>query len=188
MNSRCTVHEYGGGDFCPLPDSQHVLTIDHCSKNIKLLNYETNSFVNITTPEDQIYRYGDIALDPLNRGYIYAIREDHSIDIPSRVINSVVAIPFPVNLNGEWQYSPVDSQVTLANVDQDPSIMYSTPRVHPSGKFLCWMEWSHPNMPWDQSSIFVGLLSNDGSSILSKVKVAGKFGQLNIISFDLRGT
>lgn len=181
MNSRSTVHEYGGGDFCPCYDDQHVYTIDHISKNIKLLNYQNNTFIDITPPNDVIYRYGDIALDPLNRGYIYAVREDHSIDIPSNVVNSIVAIPVSTNLSEDYQYSAVDTQIILSNLEQDPSIMYSTPRIDPTGKFICWMEWSHPNMPWDQSFIAVGLLSSDGSTVLSKMMIAGNYPPFAIL-------
>ena len=126
--------------------------------------------VDVTPPDDHIFRYGDLSTDPLGRGYIYAIREDHSIDIPSKVVNCVVAIPFPPR---ETTPDPVTSQSILTNEEQDPSIMYSTPCVDPSGRFLCWMEWSHPNMPWNESSLYVGLLSPDGGRVVSKLKIAG---------------
>jgi hypothetical protein len=169
MNSRSTVHEYGGGDFCPIPSSNSVLTIDHNSKNIKLLNPDDQTSVDVTPPGDHLYRYGDLSIDPLNRGHIYAIREDHSVDIPSKVVNCVVAIPFPTSAT----FAPVTSQSILTNEEQDPSTMYSTPLVDPSGKFLCWMEWCHPNMPWNESALYVGLLSPDGGRVLSKLKIAG---------------
>lgn len=51
--------------------------------------------------------------------------------------------------------------------------MYSTPIIDPTGKYLCWMQWSHPNMPWDESYIYVGQLSSDGSQILSTLLIAG---------------
>jgi hypothetical protein len=175
MNSRSTVHEYGGGDFCPLPNSNSVLTINHTSKNIKLLNHSDHASVDVTPSEDELFRYGDISTDPLDRGYLYAVREDHSIDIPSKVVNCVVAIPFPTSAASleNWNFSPVSSQTVLTNEEQNPSIMYSSPSVDPSGKLLCWMEWSHPNMPWNESSLYVGLLSPDGARVVSKLKIAG---------------
>jgi dipeptidyl aminopeptidase/acylaminoacyl peptidase len=72
---------------------------------------------------------------------------------------------------------------------------YMQPAWHPSGDRLCWVEWDHPNMPWDgtelrvarlgfpedalpvvagsevvaggpQTSIFQGIFSRDGRSVL----------------------
>nr|XP_024394933.1 uncharacterized protein LOC112291570 [Physcomitrium patens]XP_024394942.1 uncharacterized protein LOC112291570 [Physcomitrium patens]XP_024394948.1 uncharacterized protein LOC112291570 [Physcomitrium patens]XP_024394957.1 uncharacterized protein LOC112291570 [Physcomitrium patens] len=36
------------------------------------------------------------------------------------------------------------------------------PRLSPDGQMLAWMESSHPNMPWDRISIWVGKISDDG--------------------------
>lgn len=42
------------------------------------------------------------------------------------------------------------------------SDFYMFPRLSPDGQMLAWMEWRHPNMPWDRTSIWVGKLSDDG--------------------------
>jgi hypothetical protein len=175
MNSRSTVHEYGGGDFCPTTDLNLVLSLDHSSQNIKQLSSQGLSSVDITPPDQKVFRYADLSLDPLRRGFIYAIREDHTIDTPSKVVNCIVAIPSPRSSEDPWEPTAVSDQRVLVNEEQDPSTMYSTPLVDPSGRFLCWMEWSHPNMPWDEASIVVGLLSSDGGAILSRLRVAGEF-------------
>jgi len=33
---------------------------------------------------------------------------------------------------------------------------YSSPRQNPLSNEICWLEWDHPNMPWDGSELFVG--------------------------------
>ncbi|NPA91148.1 MAG: prolyl oligopeptidase family serine peptidase [Chloroflexi bacterium] len=38
---------------------------------------------------------------------------------------------------------------------------YMQPTWHPEGKALAWVEWDHPNMPWDGSRLYVGFLSSD---------------------------
>lgn len=96
INSRSTVNEYGGGDFYVFNDSNLIITNDLNTKNLKMINEDKN-FINLTPPNDPIYRYAEMINDPLQRGYIYAIREDHTVDEPSKVVHTIVAIPCPQN-------------------------------------------------------------------------------------------
>jgi hypothetical protein len=36
---------------------------------------------------------------------------------------------------------------------------YMQPAWHPSGDRLCWVEWDHPNMPWDSTELRVASLA-----------------------------
>jgi hypothetical protein len=49
---------------------------------------------------------------------------------------------------------------------------YSDPIVSPDWKFLAWIQWNHPNMPWDGTELWVGKLSEDGS-LTERVRIAG---------------
>jgi dipeptidyl aminopeptidase/acylaminoacyl peptidase len=49
---------------------------------------------------------------------------------------------------------------------------YSDPVVSPDGKFLAWLEWRHPNMPWDGTELWVAMFKADGS-IGGREHVAG---------------
>lgn len=40
---------------------------------------------------------------------------------------------------------------------------YSDPVVSPDGKFLAWLQWHHPNMPWDGTELWVAAFNADGS-------------------------
>ena len=40
---------------------------------------------------------------------------------------------------------------------------YSTPRVSPDGRQLAWLSWNHPNMPWDDTELYVAPFNGDGS-------------------------
>jgi len=41
----------------------------------------------------------------------------------------------------------------------------AAPRPSPDGRWLAWLAWSHPDMPWDSSTLLVAPLSVDGSAI-----------------------
>lgn len=40
---------------------------------------------------------------------------------------------------------------------------YMQPRWHPQGKLLAWIEWDHPNMPWDGTRLCVATVEQTGS-------------------------
>jgi dipeptidyl aminopeptidase/acylaminoacyl peptidase len=41
---------------------------------------------------------------------------------------------------------------------------YAAPRLSPDGTRLAWLEWRHPNMPWDGTELRVGDVGEDGST------------------------
>ena len=40
---------------------------------------------------------------------------------------------------------------------------YMQPTLSPDGSLLAWVEWDHPNMPWDGSRLMLGELNHGGS-------------------------
>ena len=40
---------------------------------------------------------------------------------------------------------------------------YSNPRISRDGARLAWVTWNHPNMPWDDTELWVADISSDGS-------------------------
>jgi dipeptidyl aminopeptidase/acylaminoacyl peptidase len=49
---------------------------------------------------------------------------------------------------------------------------YSDPIVSPDGKFLAWLQWNHPNMPWDGTELWVAAF-NAGGLLGVRERVAG---------------
>ena len=86
---------------------------------------------------------------------------DARVDVPrSRLVcvreqdgqNAIVAVPGHVLVEG--------------------ADFYSDPIVNPDWKFLAWLQWNHPNMPWDGTELWVAMINPDGS-IGSREKIAG---------------
>ncbi|XP_027340404.1 dipeptidyl peptidase family member 6-like [Abrus precatorius] len=42
------------------------------------------------------------------------------------------------------------------------SDFYAFPRLDPKSERIAWIQWSHPNMPWDNSELWVGYVSENG--------------------------
>lgn len=51
------------------------------------------------------------------------------------------------------------------------SDFYSDPRPSPCGRRLAWLQWNHPNMPWDGCELHVGRL--EGSRVTDSQRIAG---------------
>jgi dipeptidyl aminopeptidase/acylaminoacyl peptidase len=88
--------------------------------------------------------YADYRMDVL-RSRLIGVRE-HTGD------NAIVSIPGDVLVEG--------------------ADFYSDPIVSPDGRFLAWLEWRHPNMPWDGTELWVAMFKGDGS-IGAREHVAG---------------
>ena len=50
---------------------------------------------------------------------------------------------------------------------------YMQPVWHPSGKRLAWVEWDHPNMPWDGTRLMVVELEDETPAFASVQQLAG---------------
>ncbi len=152
FNARTRVHEYGGGSFAVSHGT--VWFVNFADQRL----YRQDA-VGVTprpiTPAVDV-RHADMAVD-LQRGRIYAVREDHTTGAREPV-NSIVSL----DQNGEGDV------LTLASGND----FYSSPKLSPDGSRLAWTTWNHPNMPWDGSELWVAELDRDGRATSSR-KVAG---------------
>ena len=87
-------------------------------------------------------RYADFVLSP-DRQEVWCVRERHEGDKVSRAI---VAVP----LDGSGAGNP-DAIRTLV----DGSDFFAYPTPSPDGKWLAWICWNHPHMPWDGTELRV---------------------------------
>jgi len=142
FNARTQVHEYGGGAYTVAGGT--VVFSNRADGRLYRLDPGVEEPVAIT-PQGP-WRYGDLRFDAPRRRFL-AIREDHgAIGQPAAAI---VAVP----LDG----------------DRQPQLLYdgpdfiTSPRLSPDGRTLAWLEWDHPDMPWDATRLRVAPIADDGS-------------------------
>ncbi|CAJ1964141.1 unnamed protein product [Sphenostylis stenocarpa] len=93
--------------------------------------------------------------------------------------------PQSVYLKGAYRressLNPPTTIVSIAlgsNDVQEPVVLvggsdfYAFPRLDSKSERIAWIQWNHPNMPWDKAELWVGYVSENGE-IYKRVCVAG---------------
>jgi dipeptidyl aminopeptidase/acylaminoacyl peptidase len=150
FDSRTRVHEYGGGAW-----GVHRGVV-YSSRFDDQRLYRLGSEPVPITPEPEIAagdRYADFTFVDND---VICVRERHHSD--REPTNELVRLP----LDGSG----------VPHVIASGADFYAAPRVSPDGSRLAWIEWNHPNMPWDGAELHVASIGADGK-LEPSVLVAG---------------
>jgi dipeptidyl aminopeptidase/acylaminoacyl peptidase len=176
-NARTRVHEYGGLSYLPIPRS--ALPARHPGKATRgyLLMFanfadqrlylaapgvaEGKELPTPLTPDPTSVtsssgagtlpaaglRYADFVLAP-NRKEVWCVQERHD---DGKVSRAIVAVP----LDGSAADQPEAIRTMV-----DGSDFFAFPTPSPDGKWLAWICWNHPHMPWDGTELRVAPMEN----------------------------
>jgi dipeptidyl aminopeptidase/acylaminoacyl peptidase len=141
-NARTAVHEYGGGAWWV---QDGVVWFANWSDQRLYRRDPESGACEPLTPAPEVPRgdrYADGALSPDGES-IVCVRERHppdgrgAIDVRNEIVRLAA-------------HAPSTPAVVVAGPD-----FVSDPRFSPDGRRLCWVEWDHPNMPWDGTRLMV---------------------------------
>ena len=138
FNVRTRVHEYGGGSYVA---ADGIVVFTNFTDN---LLYRTDRDAGTARPvtEDSALRYAALQLHP-EQDLLIAVREDHRGS--GEPVNTIIAR----RLSDDPQ---VPDRVLCGGAD-----FYASPQLSGDGR-LAWIEWDHPNMPWDTTRLMVAEL------------------------------
>ena len=143
------VHEYGGMAYAM--DDSHLYFVNAADQRIyQLALAEDKQPVAITAAGS---RFADLVIDQA-RQQLIAVGETHHDNREPE--NTLVSIDL------------ADGSLSTLVSGAD---FYAFPRISPDSKQLCWIEWQHPNMPWDSTQLWLANFSDGGLS--DKMLVAG---------------
>ena len=138
---RSKIHEYGGGAFTIEQDTIYFSNYSDGRIYQQVLNKQPKALTNKVQQ-----RYGDIIVDS-SRNRLICVCEDHS-PTDREAINNIISI--------DLDTGRIRNLITGAD-------FYSSPRLSPSGEYLAWLSWNHPDMPWDSTYLWLAKINHDGS-------------------------
>ncbi|MDQ3737658.1 MAG: prolyl oligopeptidase family serine peptidase, partial [Actinomycetota bacterium] len=147
VNVRTRVHEYGGGAWWLVgngdENGDELWFTDYADQRLYRAAQGGVPIAVTDQPEVQAGdRYADGVASPDGAG-VTCVRERHAAD--GRVDNEIVQIDRAGGI-----------EVLVSGPD-----FVSDPRWSPDGSSLCWVQWNHPNMPWDGTELV--MRSSDGA-------------------------
>ena len=138
-NVRTRVHEYGGGAW--YVSGGTVVYSNFRDQRLWRIDVGSDREPTALTPEptdDIADRFADGRFTRDRRWYV-CVRERHAPDAEPR--NEVVAVA-------------TDGSFTV-NVLATGADFYAAPRLSNDGSRLAWVQWNHPDMPWDSTELWV---------------------------------
>ncbi len=138
-DARSKVHEYGGGAWWVRQGV--VWYVEGSDQRLRRIEPGAQP-VLLTEPDPKggSVRWADGDVDPSD-GRLAVVRETHPVGGRGAVdvINEIVVL------------DSAGQQVTVAS----GADFVSDPRWSPDGSALSWLEWNHPSMPWDATTLKV---------------------------------
>ena len=148
FNVRSRVHEYGGASFAVADGTAWF--VDGGDNRLYRVTGD-GAPRPVTRPQKM--SFADLQVDT-GRDRVIAVAERS--EAPGEPENTLVAIA-------------ADGTVTTLAGGAD---FYAFPRLSPDGKTLAWIQWSHPNMPWNGTDLYAATF--DASGALSEpLHIAG---------------
>ena len=151
-NVRTSVHEYGGGAWWA--SGGVVYFVEYADQRLRRL--QPGGEAELLTAEPQApraLRYADGRPTP-DGDWFVCVRERHGDGEP---VNEIVAVATDGSMRIEVLASGAD--------------FYASPRVSPDGRSVVWIQWMHPNMPWDATELWIADLA--GETVIDPRKLVG---------------
>jgi dipeptidyl aminopeptidase/acylaminoacyl peptidase len=165
---RSRINGYGGGAYA----------VDHAAARIYFVDAATQALFVCTRngPPTRIggspgHAYGDLLLDP-EHDRIICVRE---------------------RMHGVTGDGPPETLIAMDSVDGNEIVLcqghdfYGYPALSPDGALITFLTWDQPDMPWDETTLWLAEL-DDAGSVRSPTAVAGGDGESVVAPcFDAAG-
>ena len=168
-NVRTLMHEYGGGAWWA--EDGILWFVDYADQRLRELSSNGVSpavptLLSAKPAHPRAQRFADMR--PTGDGHwLVCVCERHHSKATE-----------PVNLISAVSRSGSLQQIDLA----EGADFYGSVCLSPDGRQLAWVQWNHPNMPWDTTTLMCARIDNDATHIaLSDVRAVAGGAEESII-------
>lgn len=161
FNVRSKVHEYGGKSFTLHNEFIYFVNLD--DQDIYRLDPDQTTH-RITTQSE--YRFGDLTVSSDGR-FLFCVAEKHH---ESHVDNMLVRVCLNTNA----------VEIIASGYD-----FYASPVVSFDSKKIAWICWNQPNMPWDETELYIANISDKKG--LDEVKLIDSSASIIEPQFSKKG-
>ena len=157
-STRSKVHEYGGGSWWV--HEGVLFFVEESDQRIWRLAPGEQPAAITPAPGGGVQdRYADGVVTSDGR-WIVCVRERHHSS-GGQPTNELVVIE-------AWGGAPPEVVATGAD-------FYAAPRISDDDQTLCWIQWNHPDMPWDATELWLADVTSSitGCSVSGQRQVAG---------------
>ncbi|KAF4950626.1 hypothetical protein FSARC_13118 [Fusarium sarcochroum] len=152
-NAKNSVYEYGGSPYAVLPDDRIIFS--NKGDTVHILNPDSKEVSKVIG--DPNLRYSNFEANSTSP-WVLATQEDHEHDTPDQVRNYIVAI---------------NTETAEVKRILDTADFYYEPSFSSDGSRLAWLEWNHPELPFDAARLYSATWHDNGSISGTRL-IAGK--------------
>lgn len=165
LDVRTRYLEYGGGDYAVGADL--VLGVDLASQRVWARSTSLDDEPRWLTPAtDGAVRWSCFRIDPARRAVV-CLREDQR-DRDIEPVNSLVRLDLDgdnadlgtVLVAGRERWRA--DRASGANAGDGGPDFVLDPVISPDGTRIAWLAWDHPNMSWQETTLWLGRLDAAG--------------------------
>jgi dipeptidyl aminopeptidase/acylaminoacyl peptidase len=164
FNARTRAHEYGGGAWTV---SAGVVYFSNFADG-RLYRMERGGHWPYAISPEGPWKFADGLIDTRRRRWI-GVREETS-NASSNIgepVNTIVSI----DIDHGWMGGEGEDRACMVLASGHD--FYSSPQLSPDGRWLAFLAWDHPNMPWTGTGLYVLQLGQDGAAAGEPLQVAG---------------
>jgi dipeptidyl aminopeptidase/acylaminoacyl peptidase len=161
-NARTRVHEYGGASWT-VADGEVYFSNFADGRLYRQTNNSSHPVPLTSAPAaaERQWRFADGIIDHSRQRWI-GVREDHTGD--GEPVNTIVAVDL-------HQPGREPGRMLVGGHD-----FFASPRLSPDGRWLMWLTWAHPNMPWDGTTLWLSELDGPGN-LIEPLTIAGSVSE-----------
>jgi dipeptidyl aminopeptidase/acylaminoacyl peptidase len=160
-SARSRVGEYGGGAVWA--SGEDLYWVEDDDQRVRRL--DPSGRVSLLTPEPPAPRHHRHAAGAVHPGGAWMVveRELHGVPGAHEAVNELAAVACAAAPDG----GPVPPVSLVRGAD-----FVASPALSPDGAHLAWLQWDHPDMPWDAAELWAGALVVPGGGGVPVVRSA----------------